>query len=612
MKEGYKRLSFLYVAAILIWLKTYVVQKFWFDLPVESLYQEWILLLTPISSTLLLLILGVKLAGKFQKTAIITISAITSLILFSNAVYYRFFNDFITLPVLMQTDNMGDLSSSALELIRAYDALIFLDVFILILLAVKTPKLVIQPRRGDFIRIAALALVIFIVNLGMAETVRPQLLTRSFDRQILVKSIGTFNYHLYDIVLNSRSKSMKVFADSTDLDGVYEYIEEHHDVGESSFNGIAKGKNVVIISMESLQSFVIERELDGHVLTPFLNQLIEESYYFENFYHQTGQGKTSDSEFLLENSLYPLGRGAVFFTHAQNTYSATPKVLKEHGYYSAVFHANDKSFWNRDLMYKSLGYDQFYDIAYYDVNDKNSIGWGLKDIHFMDQTVELMKTMPQPFYGKLITLTNHYPFTLQAKDEYVPEYNTNSGTVNRYVTTVRYMDEAIKLFFEKMIEEDLYDDSIFILYGDHYGISSNHDKAMEQLLGYPITPYEHVQLQRVPLIVHIPGMKGERIDDISGQIDLRPTIMSLLGISEHGEITFGEDLFSDSNREFTILRDGSYIAEDTLYTAGVCYDRATGEEIDGAACTDLAAKAEEELQLSDDIIYGDLLRFKRE
>ena len=59
-----------------------------------------------------------------------------------------------------------------------------------------------------------------------------------------------------------------------------------------------------------------------------LNEFIKDSFYFDNFYHQTGQGKTSDAEFIVENSLYPLDRGSVFFTHATNEYTATPEQLK--------------------------------------------------------------------------------------------------------------------------------------------------------------------------------------------------------------------------------------------------------------------------------------------
>ncbi|MCY9401820.1 LTA synthase family protein, partial [Bacillus haynesii] len=165
--------------------------------------------------------------------------------------------------------------------------------------------------------------------------------------------------------------------------------------------GIAKGRNVILVSLESTQSFVVNQKLNGKEITPYLNDLIKKSYNFENFYHQTGQGKTADSEFIVDNSLYPLGRGAVFFTNAGNEYAAMPEIMKNHGYYSSIFHANNKSFWNRDIMYETLKYDKFYDIKSYDVNEENSVGWGLKDKEFFEQTSELMKEMPQPFYTRL-------------------------------------------------------------------------------------------------------------------------------------------------------------------------------------------------------------------
>src|SRR5690625_1968189 len=105
-----------------------------------------------------------------------------------------------------------------------------------------------------------------------------------------------------------------------------------------------------------------------------MNNLVKDNdtYYFENFYHQTEQGKTSDAEFLVENSLYPLSRGAVFFTNGQNEFHGLSEVLKENGYYTSVFHANNKSFWNRDQMYDSLGVDEFFDIDSYEVTQGNS------------------------------------------------------------------------------------------------------------------------------------------------------------------------------------------------------------------------------------------------
>jgi len=607
-----KEQPLFYVALVLLWMKTYLVQKFMFDLPVEGTYQELILLVSPLSSTLVMLGIGIVLLGKRQQFAILLVSFLSSFVLFANVVYYRFFNDFITMPVLMQSKNMGDLGGSITNLINTADFLIFADVLILFFLFRGKPSLWKPLSRPKQISIFILAIGFFFMNWTMAEVVRPELLTRTFDRQIVVKSIGAFNYHVYDLVVNSRMKSKKVFASSEDMMDAAKYLRQAPvDVPNEELFGIAKNKNVFLISLESLQSFALDARINGEEVTPFLNSLIKDSLYFENFYHQTGQGKTSDAEFIIDNSLYPLPSGAVYFTHAQNTYAATPASLKKEGYYSAVFHANDKSFWNRDLMYQNLGYDRFFSLPDYTVTEENTVGWGLKDIEFFEQSVELLKQVPQPFYSKFITLTNHHPFVLDEEDMLIPPAETNSQTVNKYFPTVRYMDEALSRFFDKVKEAGMYENSIFVLYGDHYGISSNHHKAMATFLGKEeITPFDQVQLQRVPLIIHIPGVEGKTISTVGGQVDVKPTLHHLLGLEAQHGIEFGQDLLSPNKEDFAVLRDGSFITKDAVFTGERCYDKQTGLELEeDTLCEPAKEKAANDLQYSDEIIYGDLLRF---
>lgn len=81
--------------------------------------------------------------------------------------------------------------------------------------------------------------------------------------------------------------------------------------------GIAEGRNVIFVTLESTQTFVINEKVNGQEITPFLNKFIQKSYYFDHFYQQTEQGKTSDSEFIVANSLYPSLSGSVFLRRAK-------------------------------------------------------------------------------------------------------------------------------------------------------------------------------------------------------------------------------------------------------------------------------------------------------
>ncbi|WP_028399206.1 LTA synthase family protein [Ectobacillus panaciterrae] len=611
LQSEFKKLRFVLLAVVLLWVKTYIVYKFVFEMKIENTIQEFILLLSPLSSLLCFIGLALFTKGKWHLYCTIVCSFLLSALLCANVVFYGFFNDFITLPVLFQTNNMGDLGSSILELLTYKTVLLFADLFLLLIIAKRFPAFIPKASlsvKGRMVYFLSASLL-FITNLVLAETERPQLLTRSFDRKMLVKNIGLFNYHTYDAILQSRSSAQRALADSNKLVEVENYITNNKKKPQHRLFSIAKGKNVIVISMESVQNFVINNTVNGQVITPFLNDLIKRSYYFNEFYHQTGQGKTSDAEFIMENSLYPLDRGAVFFTHAGNEYVAVPEILKDYGYYSAVFHANAKSFWNRDFMYPSLGYDRYFHSASFSIDAANSVGWGLKDRDMFEQSISYLKSLPQPFYAKFITLTNHFPFHLGQEEQHISAYTSQSSTLNRYFPSVRYTDESLQYFFERLKQEGMYENTIFILYGDHYGISENHNKAMAQYLGKAdLTPFDHVQLQRVPLIIHIPGHKGGVISRVSGQIDVKPTILRLLGIEKRRDIHFGEDLFSPAKEQFTILRDGSFITKEYIYTGSVCYDK-KGIATDINNCVPYIERAKTELQYSDKLIYGDLLRF---
>ncbi|WP_368657960.1 LTA synthase family protein [Metabacillus halosaccharovorans] len=614
-KNLWSKYVFLSVATVFMWMKTYIVYRTGFDLKIENVMQSFILLINPLSFFLLVFGFGLFMKERIRNIYIIVVSILGTILLISNMSFYSFYNDFLTIPVLFQSSNMGDLDSSIQEIVKPSYFLMFVDILILIWLARKNRfkdnrAVSVKERRSYFLVVC----VVFMFNVGLAELQRPQFLTRSFDREILVKNIGIFNFHIYDGIVQSATTAQRALADSDELVEIQNYVNANEKEPSEEMFGIAKNRNVIFVSLESTQSFVLNETINGKEITPFLNDFLNESYNFENFYHQTEQGKTSDSEFIVANSLYPLGRGSVFFTNSENEYNATPEILKDYGYYSATFHANNETFWNRDIMYDLFEVDTFFDIDSYDITPENSFGWGLKDKEFFEQTVDLMKTLPQPFYSYSITLTNHFPFELEEEDKLIDEYDSTSEIFNRYLQTVRYQDEALKRFVEKLKEENLYENSIIVLMGDHYGISENHNDALAQFLGKDeITPYDTIQLQRVPFVIHIPGVtdqQPELISDISGQVDVKPTLLHLLGVDTTDMIQFGQDLFSPERKPFAVLRNGSFITEDYISVSTLCYDRESGEEIEReGTCEVYEDMAHDELSFSDKIIYGDLLRF---
>jgi lipoteichoic acid synthase len=611
-----KYVGFFFLTVFFLWMKTYIVQLTQFDLGIENSLQKFLLFINPLGSALLFLGFAFFFKGRKKYIGLIIIDFLLSFLLYANILFYRFFNDFITLPTLTQTQNFGDVSSSVTSLLRPYDFLFFLDIILLIgLLAFRFVKIeAIDMSRGKVAALFSLALAISSANLALAETDRPQLLTRGFDRNYIVKYLGMYNYTIYDAVKSTKASAQRVMASSDDVTEVINYTKSNYAEPNPAYFGAAKGKNVIYLHLESMQNFLINYKLNGEEVTPFLNSLTNEknTLYFDNFFHQTGQGKTADAEFMLENSLFGLAQGSAFTTKGLNTFQAAPAILGQQGYTSAVFHGNSGSFWNRNEIYKSFGFNKFFDSNYYQMNSEDLAEYGLMDKPFFQESIPMLETLPEPFYTKFITVANHYPYPISEKDATIAPHTTGDKSVDTYFQTARYADEALEQFFAYLKESGLYDRSIIVMYGDHYGISENHNKAMEQLLGKEINEFENAGLQRVPFFIHASGIEGGVNHTYGGQMDILPTLLHLLGTETKDYLQLGTDILSKKHDDLVPFRNGDFVSSTITAVDGKFYDSKTGLEL----AKDKIEEAEKyqniveyKLKLSDKVVNGDLLRF---
>ncbi|WP_279293421.1 LTA synthase family protein [Enterococcus cecorum] len=628
-----KRLGFFGLLVVLMWIKNMLAYTLDFHLSLENALQHFILIINPIATTLLLLSVGLYVRRK--KPAYITMMVIyfiMTALLFSNAVYYREFTDFITINTMLGAGKVASgLGESAIKLFRPYDILYWIDFILLVFaLATKRIKMDETPVRARMaFAFSTLAVMIFSGNLFFAESDRPELLTRTFSRDYLVKYLGINAFTAYDGVQTYKTTQVRAQASATDMDEVAEYVKGHYAKPNDQYFGLAKGRNVIYIHLESTQQFLIDYKLKDengveHEVMPFINSLYHSNstFSFSNFFHQVKAGKTSDSETLFENSLFGLNQGALFTQlGGKNTFEAAPNILKQtQGYTSAVFHGNSGTFWNRNETYKRLGYDYFFDASYYNVTEDNSFQYGLNDKPFFQQSVKYLEHLQQPFYTKFIAVSNHYPYSQLSGDETgFPLAQTKDETINSYFSTANYMDTAVHEFFDYLKQSGLYDNSIIILYGDHYGISNARNKELAQLLGKDRetwSNFDNAQVQRVPYMIHIPGMnKGKIIDTYGGQVDALPTLLHLLGVDTQNYIQLGQDLFSPDHKQLVAFRDGDFVTPNYTYYGGILYDNKTGEEITEPSeelKKQIDADKEavsDQLATSDKINNGDLLRF---
>src|SRR5690625_3410365 len=239
------KFGFFWTAVIFIWIKSYLVYLFEFNLDIQNNIQQFLLFFNPISSALIFLGIALFAKGKRAGIWIITIELLMGLLLYANVVFYRFNTDFITLPVLTQTSNFSSLGGSIASLVTWTDLLYMIDIVILIGLFIWS-KHHWSSKRMSFRKpafIILIGIISFAVNLGLAEGDRPQLLKRTFDRNYIVKYLGTYNFAIYDAIQSLQTSTQRVLADSNDITEVENYTKYKYAEPDTDLFGVAAEKN---------------------------------------------------------------------------------------------------------------------------------------------------------------------------------------------------------------------------------------------------------------------------------------------------------------------------------------------------------------------------------
>lgn len=617
------KLGFFTVVVVFFWVKTYLTYITKFNLGVVGPMQKFLLLINPLPTAMLLIGIGLFFKGRKSYWIMVIIDFLLSLWLFSNILYYREFSDFLSTSIIKTSGSTSDnLGKSIAGITKGTDFLVFLDVVIIVLLiAFKVFKIDVRRLKLKIsLLIEGLAVVLIGTNLTMAQKDRPGLLTRTFDNNYIVKYLGLNSFAVYDGVKTAQSNAIMAKANHSDLKTVQSYIKKNYIAPNPEYYGVAKNKNVLVIHLESFQQFLIDYKWHGKEVTPNLNKLYHanDTISFDNFFNQVGQGKTSDAEMMLENSVFGLQSGSAMSSYGtSNTFESAPAILgQQAGYTSAVMHGGAGSFWNRDNAYKSFGYDYFMPLSYYQNKKGYYLGYGIKDKLFFDQSIKYIEHLPQPFYLKMITVTNHYPYDLDKKNQSIDKTDTGDKTVDGYVQTAHYLDEAIGELMSYLKKSGLEKNTLIMLYGDHYGISGNHHKASAQLLNKDsFNNFDNLQFQRVPLMFHMPGLKGGINHTYGGEIDVRPTLFNLLGINDQNMIQFGHSLLAKNAPQIVAQRNGDFITPKYSKVEGSYYYTKSGKRVTHpskkvkAQLASISNTVTTELSLSDRVITGNLLRF---
>jgi phosphoglycerol transferase MdoB-like AlkP superfamily enzyme len=569
-----------------------------------------------LSSFAVLLILSSLIAfifNKYRFIALFAFNLLLTILLMADTNFFRYYYNLLTVPVFFQMDIklLSSVNQSIMSLFLIKDIVYLVDLpFMLmglVLLHKNAEKLHFRKRIIRSVSLLVVGMVTFLSVFRCTD-----INTLAYNSNYSAKSLGVFYSHYYNTKLFIEENLLEDdILTNEDKAAIIEfYKNKSTKFTGSKLNGIAKGKNLIVVQMEAIQHFVINRKIGGKEITPNLNKLIKECLYFDNIYYQVSGGNTSDAEFLSNTSMYPTKEGSVYHRFPENTYYSLASIMKEQGYDTYSLHGFDRYFWNRDEMYKSLQFDTFYSEEDFVLDD--FAGWdgqALSDSSFFRQSLEKIDTS-KPFYSFFITLSSHHPFNYY--EDFAFDVGEFEGTfIGNYLKAANYLDKCIGEFVDNLKQRGLYDNSLLVLYGDHSAVPKVESDGLMQLRGTEYNNTDWTKLQKVPVIIHYPQQEeSEVISTIGGQIDILPTIANLMDFDT--PYAFGKDLIN-TDENYAILRNGSVVTKDYIYLSDLkeVYDYTSGKPMNMDLYTEEIKSYIDELNISDTIINKDAFKYMK-
>ena len=500
-----------------------------------------------------------NMAVKRRRRRLFVVYCVVSGMLFADILYFMYFGFMPSMRELLLLSQIGKVKQSVYYAMNPVCFLMIIDILPLYFFLKKQADYV-DEEPGN--RSQNLAIILLLITSAFVFMI----FSSTSNALFVFNRYGIYAYHAYDFYesLGGKRNVNKVPIEEVKYSGYVNTLKEN-----GKYFGIASGRNLIVIQLESFQNFLVNASYNGQILTPNLNSLLKEDYiYFDRYYQQVGCGNTSDCEFITLNSMHSLGKRSVYKEYADNTFYSLPIVLKNKGYKTTIFHGNDANFWNREAIYPAIGVDDF--VSFEDFDPDEIISFGLSDKSFLGQSIKYLKDLQEPFFAMLITLTSHNPYYLpeNLKELEIKDEHKNTLFAD-YIQGVHYADEALGQFIQSLKESGLYDKSIMALYGDHSGLypfNKENQETMSDLLGHE---YNYDEAMNIPLIFKIPGSGIEETSEIAGgQVDFVPTMLNLLGVVETKGIFFGQDL-NNAKEGFVAnqyhVPEGSFIQGDTFF-----------------------------------------------
>lgn len=485
------------------------------------------------------IIATLALAGVYALTrcrwAQIVVMALLDVLLVANLMYFRTYYSAIPASSYLEAGNLADFKASVTDSLRWADIVLPLITIATAVMAFRYKTTKRQPLTAVLkwwaAPLAGFALLLTGVNLCKGgfhkslRSVRQSAYLCSADAPIF----SVFGCIWYDITDAAEPITPEKQAE------IERWLasQPKHQPADSVTE---KRSNLLIVFAESLESWVLEKKVDGKEITPCLNRLLKEksTLYAPNVLTQVKGGRSIDAQLMICSGLLPLMSGTYSSLYYDNTFYTLQKAMRGLKHSRSYLLTIDKvSTWNQGAVARSFGTDTI--ISYHDFKMTEAFGTHKRigDASFFQQCREKIERGEvwkpgESVYMQFVTYSGHAPFKLPDHLRTITFPASIPEKAADYMTTAHYTDKAIGDFVAYLKTLPQYKETIVVIVGDHEGLAS----YRQELVGNPACRGLVSDKQLTPFIV-LNSPVGMRYDKFMGQIDIYPTLLNLMQLDAY-------------------------------------------------------------------------------
>ncbi len=485
------------------------------------------------------IIATLALAGVYALTrcrwAQIVVMALLDVLLVANLMYFRTYYSAIPASSYLEAGNLADFKASVTDSLRWADIVLPLITIATAVMAFRPKATKRQPLTAVLkwwaAPLAGFALLLTGVNLCKGgfhkslRSVRQSAYLCSADAPIF----SVFGCIWYDITDAAEPITPEKQAE------IERWLasQPKHQPADSVTE---KRSNLLIVFAESLESWVLEKKVDGKEITPCLNRLLKEksTLYAPNVLTQVKGGRSIDAQLMICGGLLPLMSGTYSSLYYDNTFYTLQKAMRGLKHSRSYLLTIDKvSTWNQGAVARSFGTDTI--ISYHDFKMTEAFGTHKRigDASFFQQCREKIERGEvwkpgESVYMQFVTYSGHAPFKLPDHLRTITFPASIPEKAADYMTTAHYTDKAIGDFVAYLKTLPQYKETIVVIVGDHEGLAS----YRQELIGNPACRGLVSDKQLTPFIV-LNSPVGMRYDKFMGQIDIYPTLLNLMQLDAY-------------------------------------------------------------------------------